>query len=71
MTKKTKNVCQNCNHFDNSKHKKDDRTNTAGICTKWCEIVFQSDTCKSYIDEPMTKEIFVFKPLEFQYDLFK
>lgn len=72
MSKTLKNQCQNCNYFDNSKHKNDDRTKTAGVCKKWYDIVFlTTPSCKEYIDEKITKEIFVFEPLNVQYDLFK
>lgn len=55
-----KGTCQNCCHFDGSKHQKDPRTQHAGICSKWTEIVFQSETCKQYFsnENKSEKEIF-------------
>lgn len=51
-------LCDNCTFFDGSKHQNDSRTSHAGICSKWSEIVFRSETCKQYIsvlDQPKEK----------------
>ena len=49
MKNQDKNPCIDCNSFDNSKHINDPRTMHAGICKKWSQITFTSDTCKQYI----------------------
>jgi hypothetical protein len=52
--------CENCVFFDGSKHQKDARTQHAGICSKWTEIVFRSETCKQHFlnSNPTEKDIF-------------
>lgn len=51
MSKKNeKPTCLNCYEFDNVAHKSDYRTKHAGLCKKWCEIVFQNGTCKSWLN---------------------
>lgn len=49
MKNQDKNPCIDCNSFDNSQHINDPRTMHAGICKKWSQITFISDTCKQYI----------------------
>lgn len=55
-----KNTCENCISFDRSRHYKDARTQDAGICLKWIEVVFKRETCKEHFlkDNPTEKEIF-------------
>jgi hypothetical protein len=49
LQKTMKNLCESCIYFDAEKHKNDPRTAHAGICKKWCEIVFKNDKeCKQY-----------------------
>ena len=42
--------CANCHYFDNSAHKNDQRTHHAGICSKWSEVTFLTDSCKYHFD---------------------
>ncbi len=56
MSKKTeKSHCLNCINFDNSSHVSDERTKHAGLCKKWCEITFQNDSCKQWLDVDIDK----------------
>lgn len=73
-----KNLCENCTHFDGSKHQNDQRTHHAGICKKWCEIVFKTDNCKQYSLKSNPTENEIFPPLVdvaklpvIQFDLFQ
>lgn len=52
--------CENCMFFDSTKHEKDPRTKHAGICSKWTEIVFKSDTCKQFFSSsnPTVENLF-------------
>jgi hypothetical protein len=54
-------TCENCTFFDTLRHENDARTKHAGICTKWTEIVFKSETCKWHFlkSNPDEKEIFI------------
>ena len=73
-----KNTCQNCVSFDGSKHQKDSRTQHAGICLKWSEIVFKTEICKQHFLNSNPTENQIFKPLVdvaklpvIQFDLFQ
>lgn len=55
--------CENCIFFDGSKHENDTRTKHAGICSKWTQIVFRSETCKQYFSNENKGENEIFKPL--------
>lgn len=51
MSKKTaKSKCLNCINFDNVAHASDERTKHAGLCKKFCEIVFQNDSCNQWLN---------------------
>ena len=52
-------------HFDPSKHQNDARTKHAGICTKWVEITFLSDSCKFHFSaENLPSEKVFLTPLQ-------
>ncbi|MFV8344589.1 hypothetical protein [Flavobacterium sp. ZB4P13] len=55
--------CENCYYFDGSKHEKDAQTAHAGICSKWTEIVFKSETCKQFFSNQNKSEKEIFIPL--------
>jgi spore cortex formation protein SpoVR/YcgB (stage V sporulation) len=55
--------CENCSYFDGSKHENDKRTAHAGICSKWTEIVFKSETCKQFFSNENKTEKEIFIPL--------
>ena len=55
--------CENCTFFDGSKHQNDIRTKHAGICSKWTEIVFRTETCKQYFSNQNKTEKEIFIPL--------
>lgn len=55
--------CENCMFFDGTKHDNDIRTKHAGICSKWTEIVFRTETCKQFFTLQNKKENEIFKPL--------
>lgn len=60
MTKK----CINCASFNNENHKNDDRTKHAGICDKYKEIVYISETCKLFESKEIdVNEIEVIEPI--------
>jgi hypothetical protein len=60
-----KNQCQNCINFDASKHENDPRTSHAGICKKWCEIVFKTDKeCKQFLDHKNHKAEIIFPVID-------
>lgn len=45
--------CLNCTHFNNEKFVNDARTKNAGICEKFCEVVFYNDkSCNQYLIKP-------------------
>jgi len=46
--KNSKNTCQNCHFFDDSRHKNDNRTSHAGLCLKWSEINLKTSTCNQF-----------------------
>jgi hypothetical protein len=42
--------CLKCSHFNNQKFVNDTRTKNAGICEKFCEVVFYNDkACNQYL----------------------
>lgn len=55
--------CENCASFDGTKHENDNRTKHAGICSKWCQIVFKTENCKQFFSKENKKEKEVFPPL--------
>jgi len=55
--------CLNCIFFDGSKHQNDLRTSHAGICSKWTQITFKTDTCKQFFSNANKPEKEIFKPL--------
>lgn len=70
--------CSNCMFFDNSKFVQKIQTQNAGICTKFTEVCFKSESCKWHIPKQELEEKEIFKPLvekpKFiikQYDLFQ
>jgi hypothetical protein len=56
--------CENCMYFDGSKHKNDTRTQHAGICSKWCQIVFKKEHCKQFFsaENLPPKSVFIEQP---------
>lgn len=58
-----KNTCENCIEFDNEKHKNHFATRHAGVCKKWCEIMFLNDSCKSYLSKENPEIIEPLKPI--------
>ncbi|MDN3673432.1 hypothetical protein QWY99_10245 [Flavobacterium branchiarum] len=58
-----KNQCQDCHYFNGDRHKNDPRTEHAGICSKWCEVVPKKDTCNQFFAKSNLTEQEIFKPL--------
>ncbi len=59
-----KNECQNCINFDNEKHKNHPATKHAGICKKWCEIMFLKDSCNQFLSKENPENLEPLKPLQ-------
>ena len=59
-----KNQCQDCTNFDNEKHKNSYQTRHAGICKKWVEITFLTDTCNQFFSKENPEELEPIKPKE-------
>lgn len=50
LNQKTMSNCLKCSNFNNQKFVNDTRTKHAGICEKFCEVVFYNDkACKQYL----------------------
>lgn len=47
--KRTDGACEDCLHFDNTRHLKDARTAHAGLCKRFCETTFLKDTCNQWL----------------------
>lgn len=64
--KKTmKNTCENCVSFDPSRHENDKRTSHCGICSKFTEVVFKSDSkCKFFMIKTNPIDIPEFKKVD-------
>jgi hypothetical protein len=49
VQKRTDGACQDCIHFDNSRHIKDSRTAHAGLCKRFSETTFLHDSCSQWL----------------------
>lgn len=43
-------ACERCDFFDNSHHVKDARTAHAGLCKRWSNITWKTETCSEFLN---------------------